>query len=73
MMAVNSNVCPRAFFTGVIIFEVSRKQKRVTKHLTESKLVALTDNIGFVELFQWLVSLLPNEKLDTPLIYQENT
>lgn len=41
-----------AVFLGeALVFAASRKQKCVTKSPTDSELVALTDNIGFVELF----------------------
>jgi hypothetical protein len=36
------------FIGGALVFAASRKQKCVTKSPTESKLVALMDNIGFI-------------------------
>jgi hypothetical protein len=46
------------FVGGAFVFGASRKQKCVTKSPTESELVALTDNIEFVELFEEFFSFL---------------
>jgi hypothetical protein len=66
--------------TGVVIllgevgvFFASRKQKCVSKSPTEAELVALSDNVGFVELFHKFVSFVLNCKIDTPMVYQDNT
>jgi hypothetical protein len=39
----------------------------------ESELVALTDNVGFVELFEEFLSFLLNIKDRTPIVYQDRT
>jgi hypothetical protein len=36
----------------VTVFSASRKQKCICKSPTEAELVALSNNLGFVELFQ---------------------
>jgi hypothetical protein len=58
---------------GVIVYASSRKQKCVTKGPTESKLVALKDNMDFVELFQEFASFFLDEKPKTLIIYQDST
>jgi hypothetical protein len=50
-----------------------RSRGCVTKSPTESELVALTDNIGLVELFEEFVTFLVNEKIATPIIYQDSS
>jgi hypothetical protein len=61
------------FVAGVLVYSVSRKQACVTKSPTESELVALSDYIGFVELFQEFISFLVSEELPRPIIYQDST
>jgi hypothetical protein len=61
------------FIAGVLVYSVSRKQTCVTKSPTESELVALSDYVGFVELFQEFISFLVSEKLPMPIIYQDST
>jgi hypothetical protein len=61
------------FMGGALVYEASRKQKCMTKSPTESELVALTDNVGFVELFEEFLSFLLNVKERTPIIYQDCT
>jgi len=39
------------FYGQALLFAASRKQKCVTKSPTDSELVALSDNIQFIELF----------------------
>jgi hypothetical protein len=51
----------------------SKKQKCVSKSPTEAELVALSDNVGFIELFAELVAFVINEPVVTPVIYQDNT
>ncbi len=60
------------------MFCAARKQKCVRKSLTEVELVALSDNLAFVELafvelFQEFLCFVTNSKIETPLIYQDNT
>jgi len=61
------------FVGGALVYAASRKQKFMTKSPTESELVALTDNVGFVELFEEFLSFLLNIKERTPVIYQDCT
>ncbi len=58
---------------GVGVFFASRKQKCVSKSPTEAELVALSDNVGFVELFHEFVSFVLNCKIGVPMVYQDNT
>jgi hypothetical protein len=59
---------------GALVFATSQKLKCVTKHPTENKLVTLTDNIGFMELFGDFFSFIINqEKKMPPLICQDST
>ena len=59
-----------AIFVGkALVYWVSRKQKCVTKSPTESKLVALTDYIGLVELFAEFVAFITNSPVQVPIIY----
>jgi hypothetical protein len=63
-----------ALFIGeALVFAASRKQKCVTKSPTESELVALTDNIGFVELFAEFLGFITNTDVTIPIIYQDST
>ncbi len=51
-----------------------RKQKCVSKSPTKAELVALSDHVGFVELFGELVDFVLNESSRSPpLIFQDNT
>jgi hypothetical protein len=61
------------FVAGILVYASSKKQGCVTKSPTESELVALTDNIGLVELFEELVTFLANDKIATPIIYQDSS
>lgn len=61
------------FIGGVLVFAASRKQKCVTKSPTESELVALTDNIGFVELFAEFFGFTTITEVKSPMIYQDFT
>jgi hypothetical protein len=61
------------FVTRVLVFASSKKQGCVTKIPTKSELVALTNNLGFVELFEELVTFLVNDKMPTPIIYQDRS
>lgn len=54
------------------MYSASTKQKSVMKSPTESELVALTEFLGLVELFDEFVTFMVNEKLGTPTIYQDS-
>jgi hypothetical protein len=58
---------------GVCVFFSSRKQKCVSKSPTEAELIALSDNVGLVELFHEFLGFVLNCKVDVPIIYQDNT
>ena len=58
---------------GAPIYYSSRKQKCVSKSPTEAELVALSDNVNQVELFQELLEFMVNGATDKPVIHQDNT
>jgi hypothetical protein len=58
---------------GAPLFFSSKKQKCVSKSPTEAELVALSDNIGFAELFAEFVAFVMNSEQMKPLIYQDST
>jgi len=45
----------------------------VCKSPTKAELVALSDNLGFVELFQDFLRFVTNSKVDASVIFQDNT
>jgi hypothetical protein len=61
------------FVGGALVYAASRKQKCITKSPTESELVALTDNVGFVELFEEFLAFILNINQRVPTIYQDST
>ena len=61
------------FVAGMLVYVSSRKQRCVTKSPTESELVALTDNIGMIELFDEFITFLVNDKIPTPVIFQDSS
>ncbi len=61
------------FVAGVLVFASSKKQSCVTKSPTKSELVALSDNLGLVELFEELITFLVDEMVPNPVIYQDST
>jgi hypothetical protein len=58
---------------GTPVFFGAKKQKCVSKSPTEAELVALSDNIGFAELFVEFVAFVTNSEQMKPLIYQDST
>ncbi len=56
-----------------MVYASSRKQKCMTKSPTESELVALTDNLGLIELFEEFLSFIQNRSMETPTIYQDSS
>jgi magnesium-transporting ATPase (P-type) len=58
---------------GVAVLCASCKQKCVSKSPTEAALVALLDNLGFVELFQEFLSFVTNSMVTASVIFQDNT
>ncbi len=61
------------FLGGTMVFGASRKQKCVTKSPMESKLVALTDHIGFAEAFAEFFGFIVGKEAKAPTIYQDST
>ncbi len=45
----------------------------MTKSLTESELVALSDYVGFIELFYEFITFLTSDQVSSPIIYQDST
>jgi hypothetical protein len=58
---------------GVTDFCASRKQKCVCKSPTKVELVALSNNLGFFELFQEFLNFITNSKVEASVIFQDNT
>jgi hypothetical protein len=62
------------FIAGVLVYSASKKQACVTKKsTTESELVALSDYMGFLELFQDFILFLISEEMSAPVIYRDST
>jgi hypothetical protein len=64
--------------TGVVIYVgetlvyvSSKKQKCMSKSPTEAELIALTDNVGLIELFHEFLEFLTMRRVDPPTIYQD--
>jgi hypothetical protein len=57
---------------GVGVLFTSRKQKCVSKSPTEAELIALSDNVGLVELFHEFLGFILNHKVDIPIVHQDN-
>jgi hypothetical protein len=58
-------------FGGVVIYVASKKQKCIAKSPTDAEVVALSDNIDLVSLFQEFAEFISGEKLDVPVIYED--
>ncbi len=61
------------FIAGVLVYAASKKQQCVMKSPTESELVALSDYVGFIELFHEFVTFLASDQISVPIIYQDST
>ncbi len=64
--------------SGVIIYVgdtlayvSSKKQKCMSKSPTEAELIALTDNLGLVELFREFLEFVSQSSVPIPTIYQD--
>ena len=63
-----------AVFMGkALLFAASRKQKCVLKSPTDSELIALSDNVNFVELFAEFMAFIMNTKYVKPFVYEDCT
>ncbi len=58
-------------YVGETLAYVSRKQKCMIKSPTEVELIALTDNLGLVELFQEFDEFLTMRKAPMPVVHQD--
>jgi hypothetical protein len=56
---------------NTLAYVSSRKQKCVSKSPTEAELIALTDNLGMVELFREFDEFVTQEPVPTPVVYQD--
>jgi hypothetical protein len=56
---------------NTLVYVSSRKQKCMSKSPTEAELIALTDNLGLVELFQEFVYFVTKKTTKTPVIFQD--
>jgi hypothetical protein len=61
------------FVGGTLAYVSSKKQKCMSKSPTEAELIALTDNLGLLELFRELVSFLIMSQVPMPIVYQDCT
>jgi len=63
-----------AIFMGkALLFAASRKQKCVSKSPTDSELIALSDNIQFIELFAEFIAFITNTDIQSPMIFEDCT
>ena len=61
------------FLGQALIFAASHKQKCVTKSPTDSELVALSDNVSFIELFAEFLAFILNRPIAPPMVYEDCT
>jgi hypothetical protein len=57
----------------MLVYISSKKQKCMSKSPTEAKLISLTNNLGFVKLFQEFMEFLVGRKINTPIVFQDCT
>jgi hypothetical protein len=58
-------------FGGVVVYVGPKKQKCIAKSPTDAEVVALSDNIDLVALFQEFAEFIGNESLDAPTIFED--
>jgi hypothetical protein len=58
-------------FGGTVIYVASKKQKCIAKSPTDAEVVALSDNIDLVSLFNEFTEFLCNAKIERPTIYED--
>jgi hypothetical protein len=58
-------------FGGVVVYAGSKKQKCIAKSPTDAEVVALSDNIDLVALFQEFAEFICDESLDAPTIFED--
>jgi len=54
-----------------LVYVSSKKQKCISKSPTEAELIGLTNNLGFIELFQEFVEFLIGKKVNAPIVFQD--
>jgi len=54
-----------------LVYVSSRKQKCMSKSPTEAELIALTDNLGLVELFRVFLEFVTQGPVPIPIVYQD--
>jgi hypothetical protein len=54
-----------------LVYVSSKKQKCMSKSPTEVELIGLTNNWGFIELFQEFVEFLTGKKVKVPIVFQD--
>jgi hypothetical protein len=54
-----------------LVYVSSKKQKCMSKSPTEAELIALTDNLGFIELFREFLEFVTQSPIPMPTIYQD--
>jgi hypothetical protein len=54
-----------------LAYVASKKQKCMSKSPTEAELIALSDNLGLVELFKEFLEFITQSKIPAPVVYQD--
>jgi len=60
-----------AYVGHTLVYVSLRKQKCISKSPTEAELIALTDNVGLVELFKEFVEFLVMKKIPVLIVYKD--
>jgi hypothetical protein len=61
-----------AIYVGdTLVYVSSKKQRCMSKSPTEAELIALTDNLGLVELFKEFLEFIMQSNVSTPVVYQD--
>jgi hypothetical protein len=63
-----SNLFIYLFVLGTLVYAHLRTQKTVVKCITESELIALSDNVGLEELFHNFVSFVTHDNMIQPVM-----
>jgi hypothetical protein len=56
---------------NAMVYTSSKKQKCMSKSPTEAELIALTDNLGMIELFREFLEFVTQKVVPAPVVYQD--
>jgi hypothetical protein len=56
---------------NAMVHTSSKKQKCMSKCPTEAELIALTDNLGMIELFMEFLEFITQKEVPAPVVYQD--